>query len=637
MHIKERIVSSLHRSLLGGTLAFMIAFGTADICAQNTGTDISSLIRNLDDNDVNIRLKAMYALSMLNAKDHSVAPHLIHHLNDTDMEVRFAAVVVLGKLGTEAIPSLLQGLESTLPEIRRGSAEAIGRIGPVARKTIPTLVNMLNDAEPAVREKAAEALGDIGPVAESAIQPLIRSLADADLYVCGKATSALASIGQVAVAPLMQALKSQNATVRQCAATALGKLGADAHPASQALIECVDDAEANVRWCAVMALLNLGDHARNAVPALLNSLHDRDEDVRWAATLALREISTVVFEKEPNWRTVARTVDSLMPGLMNEHHVPGVSVALVADRILTWSKNYGVANVRDSTPVTKATLFEACSMTKPVFAYTVLKLAEQGRVDLDRPLVEYLNEPLLPSIPERKLITARMVLSHTSGLPNWRRGEDERGAPLPVLFTPGSKFSYSGEGIYYLQRVIERITGEPLEVYARRTLFKPLGLERMSYVWTRELDTAIAAGHNADGKYLQKTRYVHANAAYTLYTTAEEYARFLIEVMKPNRSAGYSLLQASVDTMLSPQVRVDVREPIGRPGDARGSAVYWGLGWSLTTTRGGKMAHHSGANRSGFRCFSQFSLKRGTGIVIMTNGVRGDELWGRLINVIGNL
>jgi len=380
----------------------------------------------------------------------------------------------------------------------------------------------------------------------------------------------------------------------------------------------------------------MGARAKEAVPALMQLLYDPDQDVRWAANLALRMIDPDTMDKTPDWRSTAAVIDSLAPELMKELHIPGASIALVDDWKLIWSKNYGIARVDQPVPVTDETLFEACSMSKPVFAYVVLKLVEQGLLDLDRPLAEYLREPYLPKQDQREHITARMVLSHTTGLPNWRNGEDELDGPLPVLFSPGSRFGYSGEGFYLLQRIVEHITGEPLEIYARRTLLRPLGLKHTSFVWTEDVEAKLAAGHDERGAFLQKTKYTHANAAYTLYTTAAEYAVFLTEIMKADRSAHHSLSQKSINDMLSPQVKLDVREPIERPGRAQGQAVYWGLGWSINETEDGRFFHHSGSNRSGFRCFSQFHTGRGSGIVIMTNGSNGSDFWTRLINRVGN-
>ncbi len=124
-------------------------------------------------------------------------------------------------------------------------------------------------------------------------------------------------------------------------------------------------------------------------------------------------------------------------------------------------------------------------------------------------------------------------------MPNWRKGGEEREGPLPVYFKPGTKFSYSGEGIYYLQRVVERITREPLAAYAKRNLFDKLGLASTSFVWTADLGPRIATGHDAAGKCLPRSRYAHANAAYTLYTTPGDYAAFIIGIMKPERPPGF--------------------------------------------------------------------------------------------------
>ena len=499
------------------------------------------------------------------------------------------------------------------------------------------LVKALQDPGPRVRENAAESLGQMGPGASEAIDPLLLCLSDADPYVIGKAAEALSRIGGAAVPGLIRVLEHAVPAARWPATIALGKIGPEAHAAVPALTQALTDSTDEVRWGAAVALGNVGPKAQPAVPALMRTLSDRDQDVRFGASQALDRIDPTALEAHADWQSIASTIDTLTPGLMRETGVPGVAIALVKNRTLVWSRQYGLASVKTGEGVTDETMFEACSMTKPVFGYLAMKLVESGKLELDRPLIEYLEPSSLRGQPGHDRITARMVLAHTTGLPNWRKGEDERDGPLPVTFPPGSKFGYSGEGFYYLQRVVERITGEPLDVYARRTLLDPMGLAHTSFAWREELDAMIADGHTAEGKFLAKTRYIHPNAAYTLYTSADDYARFLIEIIKQDRTAPYTLRQSTVDTMLAPQVVVTSREPIERPGRARGTAVYWGLGWSMNATAQGYIFHHSGANRSGFRCFSQFNPATGSGIVIMTNGLGGGDLWTRLISRVGNL
>src|SRR5271167_1564548 len=115
----------------------------------------------------------------------------------------------------------------------------------------------------------------------------------------------------------------------------------------------------------------------------------------------------------------------------------------------TWVHGFGIKESTTGQPVTVETVFEAASLSKPVFAYGVLKLVEQGKLGLDVPLTTYLPKPYIAGDERLAKITARIVLSHRTGFPNW----------------PGERFSYSGEGYIYLQRVVEKITGKPLNEY----------------------------------------------------------------------------------------------------------------------------------------------------------------------------
>ena len=558
-------------------------------------------------------------------------------LADTDPSARWNAVVALTRLGGGAVPSLTTALADRRASVRAAAALILGRIGTPAKTAIPHLITTLKDPDAQVRENSARALGAMGADGGPAVDALIGGLSDPDPYAIGQMAEALSKIGAAAVPGLERALMNGPAATRWAATIALGKMGPAASPAVPVLTKALNDSSDEVRWGATVALRNIGAGAASAVPALLHALTDRDQDVRSGASLALDLIDPLAVEVHSDQRSIIATIDTLLPGLMKESHVPGVSVAIIRDRARVWSRQYGTANMKSGAPVTDETLFEACSMTKPMFAYIALQLVEQGSLDLDRPLVQYFDPSSLRGQPDRGHITARMVLSHTSGLPNWRKGDEERDGPVSMAFMPGARFSYSGEGIYYLQQVIEHITGEPLEVYARRTLLDPLGLSHTSFVWTEGLDAHIAAGHNDQGSFLDKTKYVHANAAYSLYTSANDYAKFLTAIMAPDTTAQYSLSQRSLATMLSHQVAVPSREPIERPGKAKASAVFWGLGWGINTTGKGDIIHHSGSNRSGFRCYSQFNPSTGSGIVIMTNGTGGSDLWSRLISRIGNL
>jgi len=473
---------------------------------------------------------------------------------------------------------------------------------------------------------------------EKRIQSLIEKFSDKDQFVNGAAINELVKIGEAAVEYLIQSLQVEDENVRWCSAITLEKISPSGRQAIPFLIKALQDKNSNVRWCSALALGSYHIDATSSIPELQKLLFDEDYDVRWAAYISLSKIDKKSLNISADFLSTIKNIETLTPKLMNELKVPGVSISLIQNKEIAWSKCFGVSDASLKTEVTDKTMFEACSMSKPVFAYLVLKLAEQGKLELDKPLYDYLPEKFICEDEDyQKQITARMILSHTSGLPNWRKGSEENESPLPIYFKPGTKFQYSGEGIYYLQRVVEHITNEPLESLAKLMLFDKLELESTSFVWTEKLNPQIATGHNADGNCNERKKYLHSNAAYTLYTTPDEFSKFIIEIMKPNKENKFPLSDEMIKEMLTHQVRVDTRDVIDRPGRNLGLQGFRGLGWAIDSTISGDVIYHSGSNQTGFRCYSQFSPKDGSGIVIMTNGENGSELWQRLIKVIGDL
>jgi len=403
------------------------------------------------------------------------------------------------------------------------------------------------------------------------------------------------------------------------------------------LIDGLNDKERVMRLQCAYALRNINREMKRVIGALSKSAGDKDLLVRKTALKSMKIVNPEYFNSVPDINKIISVADSLIPVLQKENKVPGVSLVIIRNNKFVHTVNFGTSDARTNNPVNSETMFEACSMSKPVFTYIALKLAESGKLDLDKPVYKYFDDPAFMNQPERKKITARMLLSHTSGLPNWRPGEEDNEGLLPVLFEPGLKFSYSGEGMFLLQKVVEKITGEPFEIYAKRELFDPLGMKHSSFIYKDGYEANIASGHNEDGTFRRKTSYSRANAGYSLYCSAEDYARFIIEIMKKERSGKQTLSKRWLNEMLKRQSLANIREPVERPGRATSFEVYWGLGWGINTTLGNDIYYHSGSNGSGFTCYSQFNLKEGSGIVIMTNGYNGDLLWKKLIAEIGDL
>ena len=167
-----------------------------------------------------------------------------------------------------------------------------------------------------------------------------------------------------------------------------------------------------------------------------------------------------------------------LPHLLNLAWLPGLGVAVVCPGQPVWQHYLGVANASTKTSITAESLFPAASMGKPIFACVVLKMAQDRAIDLDRPLNQYLQVDALNGQWGDK-VTARHVLTHSTGLPNWRSQDNQK---LTPAFEPGSRFQYSGEGFFHLQRVVEHIAGAGFESIMQERIFKPLGMSSSTYI-----------------------------------------------------------------------------------------------------------------------------------------------------------
>lgn len=321
-----------------------------------------------------------------------------------------------------------------------------------------------------------------------------------------------------------------------------------------------------------------------------------------------------------------------MPGLMRRHHVPGAAVVVLKDHRVAWTAFFGVREAGKPAPVDERTVFEAASMTKPLAAYVALKLAAEGLLDLDKPLAACLPQPWIKGEPLHEKITARMVLCHTGGFPNWRPA----GGALKVMHEPGTRHLYSGEGFYFLQAVMEHITNQDYQTLLQNRLLGPLGMKSSSHVWQDAFVETAAAGHDDEGRVKTGRKlYRKPNAAYTLYCTPLDYSAFLLEMMKADRSAPHSLGAAGIQAMLTPAGPPTDGTPLARRGSPGAPPVRFGLGWSLEPVATGMRARHSGSNGTGFRSYCEFAPAGGHGLIIMTNSTSGDDLWREVVNLIG--
>jgi CubicO group peptidase (beta-lactamase class C family) len=240
---------------------------------------------------------------------------------------------------------------------------------------------------------------------------------------------------------------------------------------------------------------------------------------------------------------VAQTVLTVrIEELARKANVHGLAVSVFNAGEPVYSRAFGVKRTDTKKPLTSDTVFYGASLSKAIFGVLVMRLVDDGVIDLDTPLVKYLDGPLdaheprsrkawhenlkdLAADPRHARLTARMCLTHTTGLPNWRWFEPDQ--KLRIKMEPGARYSYSGEGLTVLQVVLERLTKRSLEELAKEKIFGPYGMTRSSYTWQPRFEDDYCHGHDEAGKVQEKDKDNAARSASTLETTPGDYTRFL--------------------------------------------------------------------------------------------------------------
>ena len=306
-------------------------------------------------------------------------------------------------------------------------------------------------------------------------------------------------------------------------------------------------------------------------------------------------------------------VDRFVEAYQQYYGIPGVSLALIKDGRLVYHKTYGVRNTMTGEKVDDNTLFEAASVTKPVFAFAVQRLAERGVIDLDKPLYLYLPYPDIEKDDRYKLMTAKHVLTHRTGFPNWRwMNEDGK---LDLKFAPGTSYNYSGEGFEYLKMVIEKITGKKVEQVLQEEVIQPVGLYHTFFSKNDSLQRMVAYGHN-DGLPSNNDLPESPGMAYSMHTEAKIFTKFMIYLLEQK-----GLKAKTYDTMF--QKHSDFKYD---PGDEKPTfPAYMGMSLEIRETPFGKSFGHGG-NNGDFKCTFVMYKDQKMGYVMFTNANTSDPL-----------
>ena len=293
---------------------------------------------------------------------------------------------------------------------------------------------------------------------------------------------------------------------------------------------------------------------------------------------------------------VEHSLNDTIPALMDENDVVGLSVIVIRENEVIITKSFGYADLESKKKISDHTVYKAASLGKPIFAYIVVALAQQKKLDLDKPLYLYTGKEIVVDDYRSKEITARMVLSHTTGLPNLGK------QVVPTFgFKPGSDFQYSGYGYQYLQDVIEKITQKSLNQLAAEIVFEPLSMTTSSYQWRREYEDVVSSSYGeSTDKYKASQEALTGHAAWSLYTTPEDYSKFVTHIMRSSiesESIAYQLLKPTVDV-------------------AKG--VKWGLGWGIQDTIPHESFWHWGS-KAGFKHYVVAYPIEKVAVIVMTN------------------
>ncbi|WLT30338.1 serine hydrolase [Geothrix sp. PMB-07] len=295
---------------------------------------------------------------------------------------------------------------------------------------------------------------------------------------------------------------------------------------------------------------------------------------------------------------------------LKEQGIPVLGLGLIRDGKLKEVRVFGNLTGGGTAPLD--TLFNVASLTKPVTAMVALRLASEGRWDLDEPLSHFWVDPDLKGDPRLPELTTRIVLSHRTGFLNWRWMAPSK--KLAFIFEPGTKYQYSGEGFEYLRRALEAKFGTSLEDLAARTVFGPLGMRDTHFTWGKDVDEArFALGYDAKGSPYKLEKWSQANGADLLLTTVEDYGKFLAAVM-----SGKLLTEAIHKDML--RAHVDVK-----------AGKAFALGWERYDLGGGDFALAHGGADEGVQTQVFLFPKTGQALILITNVDDGYKTYGPLL------
>ncbi len=323
--------------------------------------------------------------------------------------------------------------------------------------------------------------------------------------------------------------------------------------------------------------------------------------------------------------------------IVSNAKITGLSVVIINDNRIVYQNSFGVKDKRTNAKNDMETVFYAASFTKPLFSYVFLKLVEKKIFDLDKPIFTYLKKPIgeyekwkdLAGEKDFEKISARMLLSHSSGLPVLRQIYNDK---LSIIAPPNTRFYYSNEGMNLLGFIVEEHTGQKLENLVKEMVFEPLNMKRSGMIWQKDFENNYAFGYDKNETLIGAQKRTSSRAAGSMVTTATDYAQFVMAMMKKE-----GLSKNSFKEMLTPQIEVASERGFG-PLRERFDNKYkniklsWGLGWGLFETTDGKAFFHGG-HTEGWQNYCVVYPEKKIAIILMSNSDNFEPVADKILNL----
>lgn len=333
---------------------------------------------------------------------------------------------------------------------------------------------------------------------------------------------------------------------------------------------------------------------------------------------------------------------------MEYYKVPGVSISVINDYQIEWNKAFGIMDANTNDPVTTESIFEAASTSKFITAVLVLHFVQQGVIDLDQNVNNYLKSWRVPEneFTQKEKVTIRRLLTHEAGLPMTNFGYDENiGIPTlinvlngesPALnkpaipeFIPGSQWQYSNVGYDVIQLLLEDVIGISFQLLTQEVIFDPLGMNNSTFIYPLDSERKKheAMPHNSEGISLEPVMHLTAVAHGGLMTTPNDLAKFTQEIMYSYQGKSEKIISQKTVKLLFNKEYVFDPNIFGLP-------LIEGLGVFIMGEGKDLLFMHPGNNFPGLNCRLIGWPNRGTAAIIMTNGEKGELLAKEIITTI---